>query len=436
MTPGARIQTVIEVLSDVFSSSTPADQLITLNFRQKRFIGSSDRREISESIYQILRNRLSLEWLGHQADFGQLDTSLSFSRMLTIVYLVTEKKVDLNTIYDGERYGPSPLKKGELLASQRLAVTGKTLLEQAPLNVQLNLPEWLLEPLQHIFQENLADEVAALNRPACLDLRVNTLKATREEVLATLKKEGIQAQPTPWSPDGIRLDQRRPLPDNPLWKKGLIDVQDEGSQLVSRLTDVKPGMMVLDYCAGAGGKTLSMAAMMNNQGRIVATDIFDWRLDRSKERLRRADIHNVECRVLNEAGNRWIKRQANRFDRVLVDVPCSGTGTWRRNPDLKWRLTADDLIELLEKQHQILSTVVPLVKKGGRLIYATCSVLREENHAQIERFLTENPEFKIIPYEQATADLNVPKTGDNFLQLTPYQHNVDGFFCAVLERVS
>lgn len=433
MTPGARIQAVIELLSEILPLTKPADQVITGYFRQKRFIGSSDRRDISETTYHILRNRLSLVWLGQQVSLVGSDDPASQARILALIYLICEKKANLQTIFDGEKYSPSPLTKIENLVAQRLPSVS---LEKAPLYVQLNLPEWLLQRFQQTFQENLADEVAALNRQASLDLRVNTLKTTREEVLATLKKEGIQATETPWSPVGIRLAQRRPLPDHPLWQRGLIEVQDEGSQLVSRLTDVKPGMMVLDYCAGAGGKTLSMAAMMKNQGRIMATDTVSWRLDRSRERLRRAGVHNVECRVLNEAGNRWIKRQANRFDRVLVDVPCSGTGTWRRNPDLKGRLSESDLTELLEKQHQILTTVAPLLKKGGRLIYVTCSVLRAENHEQIERFLAEHDTFKVIPYQQVSDQLSLPITDSDLLQLTPHQHNVDGFFCAVLERVS
>ncbi len=232
-----------------------------------------------------------------------------------------------------------------------------------PLSVRLNIPAWILPRLEATFGDETEAAVSALNQPAPLDLRVNTLKTTRNQVLKQLAAEGFEAVPTPWSPVGIRLKERRPLSGHDLWKKGEIEVQDEGSQLLALLVDAQPSMAVIDYCAGAGGKTLAMAATMENRGRIVATDTAGWRLDRSRERLRRAGVNNVEFRSLeDEATVKWLKRQAARFDRVFADVPCSGSGTWRRNPDLKRRFSEKDLEELVVKQQFILGRAASLVK--------------------------------------------------------------------------
>lgn len=227
------------------------------------------------------------------------------------------------------------------------------------------------------------------------------------------------------------------LQDHPLWVQGEIEIQDEGSQIVSLLVEAKPGLQIFDYCAGAGGKTLAMAAMMANKGRIVATDAVAWRLERSRERFKRSGVFNVECRTLEETNRKWLKRQEGRYDRVLVDVPCSGSGTWRRNPDLKIRLTEQDFDEILQKQYHIMEQASWLVKPGGRLIYATCSILRRENHDQIAQFLAKHPEFKLLPIAPLWTEVigKACPTSDLMLQLTPAQHQVDGFFAAVMERV-
>jgi 16S rRNA (cytosine967-C5)-methyltransferase len=302
----------------------------------------------------------------------------------------------------------------------------------------LNIPAWTIPYLEKTLGSQLEEAVHALNQPAPLDLRVNTLKTTREAVLMQLQAEGFEATPTPWSPMGIRLIERRPLSGHDLWKQGDIEVQDEGSQLLALLADAKSGMAVVDFCAGAGGKTLAMAATMQNRGRIVATDVAGWRLDRSRERLRRAGVNNVEFRGLEEEATiKWLKRQAGRFDRVLVDAPCSGSGTWRRNPDLKRRFCQQDLEELVVKQQQILERAAPLVKEGGRLIYATCSLFFEENTSQVKKFLEAHCDFRLLPIGEIWTSLfgtPCPMAGDT-LQLTPHLHGVDGFFIAVLERI-
>jgi 16S rRNA (cytosine967-C5)-methyltransferase len=234
----------------------------------------------------------------------------------------------------------------------------------------------------------------------------------------------------------LRLEKRVALVQVEAWRSGLIEVQDEGSQLVALLADAKPGMAVVDYCAGAGGKTLALAADMQNSGRLIACDVAEWRVDRAQDRLRRAGVHNVTRRVIEGESDKWIKLNAGMFDRVLVDAPCSGSGTWRRNPDAKWSFTPNDLEEIVASQAVILKSAARLVKPGGRLIYATCSVLGEENESQIDQFLAANPSYSQIPVAQIWAErtsnpcpVNTPS-----LRLSPYTHGTDGFFCAVLAK--
>ena len=324
---------------------------------------------------------------------------------------------------------------------------------------------------------------------ASTDLRVNTLKATREEAIAALKAEGITAAPTQLSPVGLRVHGRPPLATMQVFKDGLIEVQDEGSQLVALLADARPGMRVADFCAGAGGKTLAIAAQMQNKGKIVACDVLEGRIDRAAVRFNRAGVHNVERKALSSERDQWVKRHAGTFDRVLVDAPCTGTGTWRRNPDAKWKLTPEDVAELEQVQRNILDSAWRLVKPGGRLIYATCSLLAEENEAQVEAFLAAHADFKLVPIadvwrEAIGADtlslssaitchpgraqrepgpmrsardaepshgsrITPPSAAvrddsngsggsvatEGMLSLTPAQHGTDGFFAAVLERV-
>jgi 16S rRNA (cytosine967-C5)-methyltransferase len=258
------------------------------------------------------------------------------------------------------------------------------------------------------------------------------LKGTRDAARAALADEGWEARATPLSPWGLRIDARRPVTAGPAFQSGLVEIQDEGSQLVAALTDARPGMRVVDWCAGAGGKTLALAAMMQNRGQIVACDVSASRLEGAVRRLRRAGVTNVE-RHLVQPGDKWAKRRAGAFDRVLVDAPCSGTGTWRRNPDARHRLTAQDLLELTRKQSSILDAAGKLVRAGGRLIYATCSLLEQENEGQVSAFLIRHPEYALVPIAQAWQLAGPAPQGDTLL-LTPARHGTDGFFAAVLER--
>ncbi|NTU77712.1 MAG: RsmB/NOP family class I SAM-dependent RNA methyltransferase, partial [Alphaproteobacteria bacterium] len=279
-------------------------------------------------------------------------------------------------------------------------------------------------------------EMKALLEPAPLDLRVNPLKTTREKAFAVLKEAGLPVELGRYSPFGLRIKDRPALNRIALLRDGAVEIQDEGSQLVALLVAPKPGERVVDFCAGAGGKTLALAALMENKGRIVACDVLANRLKRSAERFRRAGIHNIEIKPLTTEHDPWVKRHKEGFDRVLVDAPCSGTGTWRRNPDGRWRSLGPGLETLLPLQASILESAARLVKPGGRLVYATCSLLPEENDEQIEKFLAAHADFKVIPVQEASGALpDLPPTGP-YLALTPHAHHTDGFFAAVLERTT
>jgi 16S rRNA (cytosine967-C5)-methyltransferase len=283
------------------------------------------------------------------------------------------------------------------------------------------------------FGESLAAEMAAMQTEAPLDLRVNLLKATREQVQAALAAEGIESVPTPMSPGGLRVAGRRPVSSGAAFQAGLVEIQDEGSQLVAALVGAAPEMRVADWCAGAGGKTLALAMTMANRGHIAACDVSAPRLEGAVRRLRRAGVFNVE-RHLVEAGDKWAKRRGGSFDRVLVDAPCTGIGTWRRNPDARLRLRPEDLAELVPKQAMILAHASRLVRVGGRLVYATCSLLADENEAQVEAFLAAHADFAPVPLAWAWNLPGPPPGPGPYLLLSPRTHNTDGFFAAVLER--
>ena len=307
-----------------------------------------------------------------------------------------------------------------------------------PEGVRLDLPDWVLEGFRARFGDRLAEEAAAMEGEAPLDLRANLLKTTRDAAAAALAAEGIETIPTPLSPWGLRLPSRRPVTQTRAFLEGLIEVQDEGSQLIALLTDARPGMRVADLCAGAAGKTLALAAAMRNRGRITACDVSVPRLEGAVKRLRRAGADNVERHLL-EPGDRWAKRRAGQFDRVLVDAPCTGTGTWRRNPDARFRTDSTDLTELCAKQGEILAIGGDLVRPGGRLVYATCSLLPEEDETQVRAFLDRHPDFTPLPLAEVWTEVGgagMPPSEGPFLVTTPSRHGTDGFFAAVLQRRS
>jgi 16S rRNA (cytosine967-C5)-methyltransferase len=429
MTPAARLASAIELLAAIEATPRrPADATANDFFRSRRYIGSGDRRAVSERAWYVLRNYYRLRWWleKHQAPIT--------ARLLTAASLMFEgwQFSGIDQAFSGGQFGAMRLIDTETRVLR--ALEGHTLDHPAmPDDVRMELPAWIFERFAARFGADLAQEMAALRNAAPLDLRVNLLQTTREAARAVLAAETIDCEDTKLSPFGLRIPSRRPVTAGAAFQAGLVEIQDEGSQLVALVCDVAPGMRVLDWCAGAGGKTLALAMLMQNKGFIVAADVSVPRLDGAVRRLRRAGVHNVE-RHLSGSDAKWVKRRAQSFDRVLVDAPCTGTGTWRRNPDARLRLRETDLAELIVKQADILETAKAFVKPGGRLIYATCSLLAEENTGQIDKFLAANPDFSVLPIENIDACGAFANPQNPYLSLSPASHGTDGFFSAVLTR--
>jgi 16S rRNA (cytosine967-C5)-methyltransferase len=305
------------------------------------------------------------------------------------------------------------------------------------LSTHAELPEWIIEKLRkHRADHEILALGLSMQASAPLDLRVNSLKANRDEILLGLGAEGVEARSTLFSPFGIRVTGKPALNKSPLFLTGRFEVQDEGSQLLSLLLAPKRNDMVVDFCAGAGGKTLMLGAMMNSQGRLYAWDISEKRLANLKPRLARSGLSNVQPQLIAHENDNKIKRLAGKIDRVLVDAPCSGLGTLRRNPDLKFRQSEQSVAELTQKQSSILASASRLLKVGGRLVYATCSLLHEENQGIVEAFLAAHPEFSLIPASEALAQQKISLDTGDYLQLSPQLHGTDGFFAGVMERKS
>ena len=435
MTPGAQVAAAIDILGEIATAARPADDAAADYFRRRRYIGAKDRAQIAGHVYAVLRHRAALDWWIARAGRGALET-VARSRVLAGLVLAEGWRPEsVAACCDGERFRPARLSPAESNLVDSLV--SRTLRHpQMPRWVANDVPEWLEPGLDRVFGAGLEREMAALNAPAPTDLRINLLKADRNTVRLALAADGVTTEPTPWSPLGLRLAERAPLSGLQAFKDGLFDVQDEGSQLAALLAGARPGMRVVDFCAGAGGKTLALAAGMANRGKLVACDVSARRLERAGLRLRRAGVGNVERRVLSSENDKWVKRHAGGFDLVFVDVPCLGTGTWRRNPDAKWRSQPEDLAELILLQQQILRSAARLVRAGGRLVYATCSLLREEDAAQAEAFLAASPDFALLPAARAWAE-TIGRTspgGEDYLFLTPARHGTDGFFVAIFER--
>jgi 16S rRNA (cytosine967-C5)-methyltransferase len=431
VTPAARVQAGIDLLAATAAAPhAPADAVANSWFRARRYIGAGDRRAIADRHWAMLRSEARLAWTLKRA------RAPITQRTIILAQLIAEGAgADaIAGLFSGALHGPPPLSDAERRALHALAALPADDLA-LPDDVRYGVPAWLLPHLAARFGETLPAEMAAMETPASTDLRANLLKATREEARAALAAEGIEAAPTGFSPWGLRIEGRKPVTGSTAFRDGLVEIQDEGSQLIALLVDARPGERVVDFCAGAAGKTLALAATMGNRGRLVACDVSAARLEASVKRLRRAGVGNVERRLL-EPGERWTKRSAEGFDRVLVDAPCTGTGTWRRNPDARSRLTEQDLTELVAKQAAILDRASRLVKPGGKLVYATCSLLPEENEAQVTGFLDRHKDVSLVPLAdawRAVSDEPPPCEG-LFLSLTPARHGTDGFFAAVLRR--
>ena len=431
MTPAARIKAVIDLLEIIKDRNIPMDKICGDYFRTRRYVGSKDRAFIAETTYIMIRNTAKIGWW--LTKYNQEDNA----RNRIITYLGLQER-DLKWAFVGGKYAPDPLTKAEREYASALP-TSETLTHlDMPEEVQVECPPEYIENLHMVFGDNFKDEMLAMLKVAPLDIRVNTLMATRDKVQKSLEKDGIESDKTSFSPWGLRAREKIYLSRSKAFSKGWIDIQDEGSQLVALACNVNSGMHVLDYCAGGGGKTIALANMMKNKGRIIAMDIDARRLQKSRPRFRRAYVHDIiETRALEDEKNRkWLKRQKGTFDVVLTDVPCSGSGTWRRNPDMRWSNYGPPLEELIKIQADILNRVAKTVKIGGRLVYATCSLFRCENEDQIECFLKDHPDFKLLPLKEAwPKDMPIPNAGD-VMRLTPYQHNTDGFFAAVMVKSS
>ena len=430
MTPGARISAVVELLDKIDRSFSQADEVVSAYVRGRRYIGSKDRRFISETVYSMLRHTAHLNWW----------TRSGSSRDKMIAYLVGIESMparELHQLFNGTIYNPAPLSPAEMDLTTNASREPVAADLALPGWVQAEFPEWLYEGMASYWGQNFNTEAQALNMPAPVDLRVNTLKASCTRVLEILKNDGLAAEPTPYSPLGLRLAARRNLLATTAFKGGFVEIQDEGSQLIALLVDAKADHKTIDFCAGGGGKTLALAAAMKDGGPLLACDTDKRRLDKLTPRLKRAGVSNVSRHLLTGPEDPWLQEHRASAERVLIDVPCSGSGAWRRAPASKWRLTADTLHGYTALQASILDQASLLVKPGGRLIYATCSVLPQENEDQIAAFRARAGMFRSLQIGALWEKIiggTCPSTGDH-LSLTPARTQTDGFFCAILERL-
>jgi 16S rRNA (cytosine967-C5)-methyltransferase len=418
----------MDILRALEVSARPADRLIDQWFRDRRFAGSGDRRFISGLVYQILRRRAELLWLidGFKGDGDEAEVRPLV--IAALMHLQDWQLSEFETGFTGSGHNPAPLSDAELTLAEQITTRQKAVM---PPHISGNFPEWLSTHLQRRFGDDLLVEMTAMNERAAIDLRVNTLMTNQEDVLSALAAEGFEAGPGKYSATGVRLNDRKRVTGSDLFKTGKVEIQDEAAQLCSALVAAEPGQTVLDACAGAGGKALALAADMQNKGHIEAWDVDDRRLDRLLPRLERAGVKIVSARKVRADGSDIYPDYQQAFDRVLVDAPCSGTGTWRRNPETKWRLTPETLDHNVARQAKILNRAAELVKPGGRLIYATCSVLDCEGADQVHAFLSLQPDFSVLPASDVLAEVPVE---DDFLRLSPHAHGTDGFFVAILAR--
>jgi 16S rRNA (cytosine967-C5)-methyltransferase len=412
MTPAARAQAAIDILEGLETSAQPADRYLRDYFRARRYAGSKDRAAVAERVFDVLRHRAAFAW--------QMQDEAP--RALVLASLAAGGE-DVDLLFTGQNYAPAALRddEGRALKATR---------DAPPLYVEGAFPEFLEPELRRAFGERVLHEMAALQARAPVDLRVNTLKAEREDVLVALHDEGFTAEPTPFAPHGIRIpsgEGSAKLGSGKLFEGGAFEFQDEAAQIASLLVAAKAGERVLDLTAGAGGKALAIAAATNNQAKIIASDMRDGALEQMRLRADRAGAH-----ILID------KEPRGMFDAVLLDAPCSGTGTWRRQPEQRWRLTPSRLDQFTATQDELLDRAAAFVKPGGRLVYATCSILPRENGARVAALLARNPAFK-----SARADAAWPESAGDpppglgaVFDATPYSTGTDGFFAAILARAA
>ncbi|MBA4130409.1 MAG: MFS transporter [Hyphomicrobium sp.] len=428
MKPGARIAAAIEVLDTIITRHQPVGIALADWGKAHRFAGSGDRNAIGGLVYDALRRRGSIAWA------MQSDTP----RALAIGAAPAAFRMEpdaVAAVCDGETHAPAPLSEMERAGLTRA-------LDEAPPHIQADIPEWLWPSFTAAFGDTAIEQGRKLAERAPADLRVNTLKATQEKVLKALAEFGAEA--CAHSPVGVRVPPpvgtgRTPnLEAEAAFQAGWCEIQDEGSQLAALLAGAGPRLQVLDLCAGAGGKTLAMAAGMQNTGQIFAYDDDRNRLKPIFERVKRAGVRNVQ--ILKGGDQKALEALGPKFDLVLIDAPCTGTGVWRRRPESKWKLKPRNIEERQSEQAAILATARNLTKPGGRLVYVTCSLLPEENRGTLENFLASAPEFSVVPYGsvwQERIGTEPPASADgrtDTLQLTPASHGTDGFFIAIMDR--
>ena len=411
----AQLQAAIAAVELVLPLTHPADAMLRSFFGEQRQLGSHDRAYIAETVFAVLRHKRLLEHLVGQP---------------------TPRRLALAVLIKLQGFGIGQL--GPLLRNddRDWAVGLKsTDIEQLPAATRMSLPDWLYERLIAEYPESEVVSLArAMLRPAPLDLRVNTLKMSRDDALRALQADGLKGEATRYSPVGIRLEGKPAINRHPLFLAGSVEVQDEGSQLLGFLVAPRRREMVVDFCAGAGGKSLMMGALMQSQGRLYALDVSEKRLSNFKPRLQRSGLSNVHPQLIQSETDVKIRRLAGKIDRVLVDAPCSGLGTLRRNPDLKWRQSPETVAELTVKQGAILNGAATLVKPGGRLVYATCSLLADENRRIVEAFLDKHPDFSILNSRDVLDEQRIDLDCGEFLELRPDQHGTDAFFAAAMQR--
>ena len=413
--PPAIVAKTEEVLRDILRFTAPADVTLSRFFKDNPRFGGRERGVIAEAVYAVLRNKSFF------TDFASGGNTPSMRRLALLGLAET---AGIDTI--------GGLTEDEAHFLTRIQEVDRNLL---PGPIRANLPQWLYEKFVKQFGEQEALELAAvLNTPAPLDLRVNSIKAERDDVIAKLAEAPIIAEPMAYAPLGLRVLKKPALQNLELFKQGAIEVQDEGSQVLSQIVGARRGEMVVDFCAGAGGKTLALGAAMRNTGRLYAFDVSEKRLSKLKPRMARSGLSNVHPVLIAHERDAKVKRLAGKIDRVLVDAPCSGLGTLRRNPDVKWRQLPGAVGEMQEKQASILDGAARLVKGGGRLVYATCSLLTEENDFIVEQFLASHPDFDLVPMHKVLAEQKIELEMGDYLKLLPHKHQTDGFFAAVMER--
>lgn len=423
MTPNLIRQAAV-VLSNLLDFNSPADAKLGEFFRNNRDLGTKDRAFVAESVYGVLRRLRFLSTVTANEENDPDD-----ARKLILAWLLRVQGMSIREL-------ESVLNEQQKEWAHTIKAKST---DNLPLAVQADVRDWLWDKLVAQYGEAEALTIArSMHEQATLDLRVNTIKGDRDDVLAKFIAENTSGEtnirPTPYSPIGIRMPSRLNISRHVLFTEGKIEVQDEGSQLLAHLVSPKRGMMVADFCAGAGGKTLAMGALMRNTGRLYAFDVSEKRLHNLGQRLKRSGLSNLNAQVISSENDPKLKRLNGKFDRVLVDAPCSGLGTLRRNPDLKWRQTPEDVRELTQKQAAILARAAKLTKAGGRLVYATCSLLQDENEAIAEQFLSQHGDFKLVPANEILQQYQIDLDTGEYLKLLPHLHQTDGFFAAVFEK--